>query len=285
MDSSGQAGKVTGIGRAAALALLALLAIGGARSAEPVHFPPYPDKWEWFVPVDEGAQLTDLSASLLRTGDVMVSAEFIDRAGRHRKNSWSLFTLRPLDASAVAAGDEVVGDSRIESAIGSGFTVTNLSRIYRLCFRGPVRNVIAKRDRLGHIVAERIFFVLLDQPRTFIGGGGQQWLGDESASCPDEGPVRVSYRVMTLAGSFLSLPDGTTLLIDPAAALILRLRDTLQAGAPSASGRVFGFDYDDDDFFLDNLLGKHYQQGDDTPRYQEMLDDLHRYLTQRKREH
>jgi len=285
MDSSSQAGEVTGIGRAAALALLALLATGGARSAEPVHFPPYPDKWEWFVPVDEGTQLTDLSASLLRTGDVMVSAEFTDRAGKRRKNSWSLFTQKPLDALAIARREEVVGDPRIESSLGSGFTVTNLPRNYRLCFRGPVRNVIAKRDKLGHSVAERVFFVVLDQPRTFVGGGGQQWFGDENASCPDEGPVRVTYRVMTLAGPFLSLPDGTTLLIDPAAGLILRLRDTLQAGAPSASGRVFGFDYDDDDFFIDNLLGKHYQQGDETPRYQEMLDDLHRYLTRRKPEH
>jgi hypothetical protein len=47
---------------------------------------------------------------------------------------------------------------------------------------------------------------------------------------------------------------------------------------------VHSFEYHDNDFFIDEILGKRYLDDGQTPRYQEMLDDLYNYLTQQTRE-
>lgn len=65
--------------------------------------------------------------------------------------------------------------------------------------------------------------------------------------------------------------------------MILRLKDTLEPGAPSPSRRVVTFDYNDDGPFIDRLLHRQYRWSDSTPPYQEMLDDLYRFLTQGNR--
>jgi hypothetical protein len=274
---------------AVALVLTASL-ITAACGADTAKFPPYPDEWEWFVPSDGRTHLTDLRAFLLDDGEVLVRAEFLDHVGKSNNRSWLLFSKRPVNGASIdeagrvtagrAALGQVVGTGKAEASIGSGFSVTNVSRAYRLCFRGPVRNIVVKRDTSGHIVTSRVVFVVLDQAREFVGGGGQAWLGEEDASCPDEEPVRVRYRVAAAAGTFLSLFDGTTLMVDRDAGMIVRLRDTLEPGRPSPSGRVYSFEYRDNDFFIDDVLGKHYSGDGEVPQYQEMLDDLYNYLTQ-----
>jgi len=263
----------------AAALMLSATYMGAERRSDA---PRYPDVWEWFVPVESGAELKDLVGWLLDRGDVAVIADLIDAAGKPIKKSWLLFSGDSLDArSFAAAQDHIVGVTRLESGIGEGFTVTSLSHRYRLCYRGPVRSEIIKRDDSIHFAARRVAFVLLDRPREFVGGGGQRWFGEENASCPDEGPVHIKYRVASVEGVFLALPDGTTLLFDANVGLILRLKDTLEPGAPSPSKRVFMFDVPDDDRLVEGLLGKGYQNDDeDTPRYQEALDDLYLYLTQ-----
>lgn len=244
---------------AVALVLSASL-ITSACGADTAKFPPYPDEWEWFVPSDGRAHLMDLRAFLLNDGEVLVRAEFSDNAGKSNNHG------------------------KAEASIGSGVSVTSVSSAYRLCFRGPVRNIVVKRDTSGHTVTSRVVFVVLDQAREFVGGGGQAWLGEDDASCPDEGPVRVRYRVAAAAGTFLSLPDGTTLMVDRDTGAIVRLRDALEPGRPSPSGRVYSFEYRDNDFFIDDVLGKHYSGDGETPRYQDMLDDLYNYLNQQTRE-
>jgi hypothetical protein len=275
------------------LSLLATSACGAQRG----QFPPYPDNWEWTLSPEQRASLTDLDAALLDNGDVLMVARFTDRAGVRRERLSLLFPRKHIEVASIDAADRVTfrnGETALviqhaqrEADIGNGFTVSSISRSYRLCYRGPVRNLVVKRDKLRHAVLEKVVFALLEEPREFVGGGGQAWFGEEGASCPDEGPVRVQYRVAALAGIFLPLPDGTTLLVDKDAAVIVRLRDTLEPGRLSHSGRVYSFEYTGNDYFIDDVLHKKYG-GDDsaqTPRYQEMLDDLYNYLNQLQREH
>jgi hypothetical protein len=204
------------LARIAATLVLTACLITSACGADSAKLPPYPDEWEWFIPSDRNAQLTDLSAFLLRSGEVLIRAELRDKAGKSSQRSWLLFSKQPVEGASIDATGrvtsqrgvvgQVIGTDDVEASIGHGFTVTNVSRSYRLCFRGPVRNIVLKRDTSGQIVTSRVVFVVLDQPREFIGGGGQAWPGEDGASCPDEGPVRVRYGVAAAAGTFLSLP-------------------------------------------------------------------------------
>lgn len=275
-----------------ATAFIATSACGARRE----FFPPYPDMWEWTVPTGREETLVNLDASLLDGGDVLISAALADKSGKHRTKSWLLFSQDAVDPIVAEGADRVVlpdgknarviGSAKREVPLGKDSTITSISRGYRLCYRGPVRSIVVKRDKLGHSVAERVIFVVLDEARRFVGGGGQSWSSEQNASCPDEGPVDIRYRVAAAAGSFLSLPDGTALLLDSDTALIIRFREDLNLGRRSPSGKVFSFEYRDNDYFIDDALGKrYYDDEDETPRYQEMLDDLYQYLMRLRKEH
>lgn len=85
---------------AVAAAMFAAACRGAERKPD---YPPYPDVWEWFVPVDAGLRLKDLSAELLASAEVLVTATFADSGGTHTRKSWLLFAGRTVDEAAIRA--------------------------------------------------------------------------------------------------------------------------------------------------------------------------------------
>ncbi len=258
-------------------------------------YPPYPEVWDWVSPKKANMKLTELSTLLLETGDVLIVSIY-EAADRHIEREYvTMFGGKTLDQGRSDLGREhvVLSDGTVtrvlkrkqrQIKLNDGSTILLLSNVYRYCYRGPVREYVAKRDIHGNYLLQRVVFYLLDEAKRFVGGGGEPWFGEPNASCPNEGPLELQVQVESITGLFLDLPDHTFLMLMPEHSLVLRLDEEFNTRSPLLNRRIFIFDYHDDPLFVNSLTHKDYGMIEGgSARYQDALDDLYQYLLQIQR--
>lgn len=248
--------------------------------------------WDWAALQLPGKTVTELRTSLLDNGDVLISWSYQSPDGKIEPHLATMFQTTRVDVarSVLARGHIVFADGAVSRVVAresasavlhDGDQVTVISRVYRQCYRGPVRHVLARLDSLGHIELMKAAIYLLDEPKEFIGGGGEPWFGEPNASCPNEPPLHLRFKVETLDGSLLALPDDTLLLTLQGYPTVLRLTRDLETRSLLNNRKIFllPFDVGGGSLFVDKLTGKNYGSIEEgTARYQEALDDLYAYL-------
>ncbi len=279
-------------------AAMALGASACSASQETTHTSRQPvelGEWEWVAPSVPGATLAELHMSLLDDGDVLFSSTYRAGDGSTRTRLATLSGRSKVDESrsdpkarriVMSDGSKrtVVRSESAKAVLPGGEAVTVIPKVYRQCYRGPVRFILARTGRGGEIEQTKVMFALTDEPRTFVGGGGSAWHGEENASCPNEPPLELTYRVEAASGVFLALPDGTALMRVSGYPIVVRLTRELDSRSKLIGHRLFllPFESGDDPLYVVKLTGKDYGSIEEgTARYQEALDDLRSYLVKR----
>jgi hypothetical protein len=279
-----------------ALAALALATSSSSPGAPAL--PPYPDVWQAVFPEKSDSRLTALSAYLLDTGEVVFAADYESAQQVKRRELLTMFGTKEVDRdrSVLGTGQVTFKDGTVahvkaqdqsQVVLADGRKVAIQSQVYRLCYRGPARQLVARYDQgAGETATRVVIFYLLPRPTTFSGGGGHEWLGQADESCPNEPPLNLHVPVESVAGSFLALPDDSVILLDQEHSLALRLTGDLTTRAPLLQRSLFIFPYrsDDDPLFVGKLTHKDYGSIEEgTAQYQKALDDLRDYLIDAKR--
>jgi hypothetical protein len=161
----------------------------------------------------------------------------------------------------------------------------NISRIPNLanCSHGPIQSVYQVTDKQNLLVAKKVIFYLLKEPKTYRWKIPRSTPVHEVDQCDEEGPRYFRTRVANVVGDLLPLNDGTFLLV-VSNGYVVRFDTSFLTDSRLLNHSVFVFDYKVDSElegessgYIETFRAKNYDIR--AKGYQPLVDDIEKHLS------